>query len=117
MKDIKVKSETQIIPDNTKEIEKIDKQVKRLIDLYAICGDDVEELSKKLKDLKAKKRALEKISIKPKRATKKHIMESLKIAQDTFDSGSLEDQRQIVDCLISRVDLYNDTVKITWKLS
>lgn len=117
LKDIKVKSETQIIPDNSKEIEKIDKQVKRLIDLYAICGDDVEELSKKLKDLKAKKKALEKISIKPKRATKKHIMESLKIAQDTFDSGALEDQRQIVDCLISRIDLYNDTVKITWKLS
>jgi site-specific DNA recombinase len=105
------------LPDNSEEIKKIDQQINRLIDLYAICGDNVEELAKKLKDLKAKKKALEKISAKPKRATKKHIMESLRIAQDTFDSGSIEDKRMIVDSLISRVDLYNDTVKITWKFS
>ena len=105
------------LPDNSLEIEKIDKQINRLIDLYAICGDNVEELAKKLKDLKARKKALEKVSLKPKRATKRHIMDTLKVAQETFENGSIEDKRKIVDALVARIDLFNDTVKITWKFS
>lgn len=110
-------SSNEVIPDNSKEIEAINKQVQRLIDLYAICGDNVEELAKKLKDLKAKKKALERVQSKPKKATKKHIMNTLKVARDTFENGSIEDKRKIVDALITRIDLYNDTVKIKWKFS
>ena len=109
--------ETPIIQDNSEEIEKIDKQINRLIDLYAICGDNVEELAKKLKDLKAKKKALEKINLKPKRTTKKNIMDSLMVAADVFENGSEDDKRRVVDSLVSRIDLFNDSVKITWKFS
>lgn len=115
LKDIEVRETKEEIPDNSKEIAKIDQQVKRLIDLYAICGDDVEELAKKIKDLKAKKKALEKVNLRPKQATKRHMMHTLSIAKKTFENGTTEDKRKIVDALISRVDLYNDTVKITWK--
>lgn len=106
-----------VLPDNKAEIENIEKQINRLIDLYAICGENVEELAKKIKDLKAKKKALEKISVKPLKVTKKHVMNTLKIAKDTFENGTIEDKRKIVDALVSRVELFNDTVKIVWKFS
>ena len=106
-----------VLPDNKAEIENIEKQINRLIDLYAICGEKVEELAKKIKDLKAKKKALEKISVKPLKVTKKHVMNTLKIAKDTFENGTIEDKRKIVDALVSRVELFNDTVKIVWKFS
>lgn len=106
-----------VLPDNKSEIENIDKQINRLIDLYAICGEDVEELANKIKDLKAKKKALEKINVRPFKMTRKHIMKTLEIAKDTFENGTIEDKRKIVDALISKVELFNDTVKITWKFS
>lgn len=106
-----------VLPDNKSEIENIDKQISRLIDLYAICGEDVEELANKIKDLKAKKKALEKINVRPFKMTRKHMMKTLEIAKDTFENGTIEDKRKIVDALISKVELFNDTVKITWKFS
>lgn len=112
---IKIKEDDTPRVDNSAEIEKIDKQIKRLIDLYAICGDDVEELAKKIKELKSKKEALQKISQKPKKAIKKHIVDTLKIAKETFENGTTEDKRKVVDALISRVELYNDRVDILWK--
>lgn len=112
---IKIKEDDTPIVDNSAEIEKIDKQIKRLIDLYAICGDDVEELAKKIKELKSKKAALQKISQKPKKVVKKHIVDTLKIAKETFENGTTEDKRKVVDALISRVELYNDRVDILWK--
>ena len=115
LEDIQVKDTPVQLPDNTKEIEQIDLQLKRLIDLYALCGDDVEVLSQKIKDLNAKKKALIYVNQLPKKASKKHMLSALKIAQDTFKNGTIEDKRKLVDALISRIDLYNDRVEITWK--
>ena len=54
--DIEIKEEKAVIPDNSAEIEKISKQLTRLIDLYAICDSgNLDELAKKIKDLKNKK--------------------------------------------------------------
>lgn len=114
LSDIQSKEEIAPAIDNSTEIEKIDKQVQRLIDLYAICGDDVEELAKKIKTLKSKKASLQKMQLKPKRAIKKHMIHALKIAKETFENGTIEEKRQIVDALISKVVLYNDSIKIEW---
>lgn len=112
---VKIKEDDFPMVDNSAEIEKIDKQIKRLIDLYAICGDDVEELAKKIKDLKSKKNSLQKVNQKPKKIVKKHIMDTLITAKETLEYGSLEDMRRVVDTLVSRVELYNDRVEIVWK--
>ena len=82
--------------------------------MYAICGDDVEELAKKIKTLKSKKASLQKMQLKPKKAIKKHMIHALKIAKETFENGTIEEKRQIVDALISKVVLYNDSIKIEW---
>lgn len=115
MKNITIEPKQEPIIDNSAEIEKIDKQISRLIDLYAICGDDIEELAKKIKDLKTKKKNLEKLNKRPYKTTKKEIMNTLSIAKETFENGEINNKRMIVDALISRVDLFNDTVKIQWK--
>lgn len=103
--------------DNSEEIEKIDKQIARLIDLCAIVGDNVEELAKKIKDLKAKKKALQKINPVPKTLSKQSIIDSIMIAKNTFENGTQDDKRKVIDSLVARIDLFNDSVKITWKFS
>lgn len=115
MDNIKIQPKSEPIIDNTSEIAKIDKQIERLIDLYAISGGDVEPLAKKIKDLKAKKKALEKANIHPTKVTKAHIMNTLSIAKETFENGAIKDKIKIVDALISKVTLYEDTIKIEWK--
>ena len=115
LENVKFESKNEIIPDNSKEIDKISKQIDRLIDLYAICGDNVEELAKKINTLKRKKNELEKVNIKPRKAVKSQIIDSLKIARDTFENGTQDDKKLIVNALIDKVTLYNDTIKIEWK--
>lgn len=114
LSDIQSKEDIAPAIDNSAEITKIDNQVKRLIDLYAICGEGVEELAKKIKTLKSKKNSLLKMQQKPKKAIKRHMIHALKTAKDTFENGTIEEKRQIVDALISRVILYNDSIKIEW---
>lgn len=113
--DIKLEPKQTPIIDNTKEIQKIDSQITRLIDLYSLVGDDVETLAKKIKDLKAKKKALENINNRPNKVTKKQIIDTLSTAKEIFENGDIMEKRSIVDALISRVVLYEDTVKIEWK--
>lgn len=114
-KDIKIKPKSEPKVDNTAEIKKIDIQINHLIDLYAICGDNIEQLAKKLKGLKAKKDTLEKANIRPNKPTEEQIMHTLSIAKETFENGSKNDQILIVNALIDRVTLYNDAIKIEWK--
>lgn len=113
--DIVIKQDTPNIIDNSSEIEKIDKQIKRLINLYAICGEDVEELAQKIKALKEKKLSLQKLPKKPQKAKKEHILESLNLAKTVLIDGTVEDKRKIADALISSVYLYNDHIEIHWK--
>lgn len=117
LEDIEIKDTPVELPDNSKEIAKIDAQIKRLIDLYAVCGSDVEPLAKKIKDLNNKKKSLTKMSQLPKKPSKKQIVNAIKVARETLENGSIEDKRRIVDALIKRIDLYNEEVKITWKFS
>lgn len=104
------------IVDNAAEIEKITKQINRLIDLYAICDDDsTSEIASKIKDLKDKRSTLEKEQKRPSKPSKEYIMNTLSIAKETLLNGSDSDKKRIVESLIDRVILYNDTVKIEWK--
>ena len=65
--------------------------------------------------MKKKKNELEKVNIKPRKAVKSQIIDSLKIARDTFENGTQDDKKLIVNALIDKVTLYNDTIKIEWK--
>lgn len=116
--DIEIKEDIEQLPDNAAEIERIDKQLTRLIDLYALCADDkLDTLAKKIKDLTTKKKVLEKIKIKHKKAVKSKIVDSLSIAKETIEKGTIEDKKRLADALISRVTIFNDTIKIEWKFS
>lgn len=114
--DVKISEKKEKLPDNSAEIEKLTKQINRLIDLYTICGDDkLEELSKKIKDLKAKRSALEKIKIRPKKVVKSQIMNTLSVARETIENGTIEDKKAIANSLINKVTMYNDKIEIEWK--
>ena len=102
--------------DNSVEIEKITKQINRYVDLYAICDDTkTSEIAAKIKDLTSKRNALEKEQKHTKTPSKEFIMNTLSVAHETLLNGTDKDKKQIVESLIDRVVLLNDTVKIYWK--
>lgn len=104
------------IVDNSVEIAKIEKQLKRLIDLYSICDEDkIGQIAQKIKDLSKRQRLLEDEMKVTKKPSEKKIMETLKVAHKTLKSGSKTEKKRIVDALINRVILSNDAVKIEWK--
>lgn len=104
------------IVDNSAEIEKITRQISRLIDLYAICEEDkTDDIASKIKDLKDKRAILENEQNRPSKPSKKIIMDTLLIAQNTLLNGSDMEKKRIIESLVDKVTLYNDTVKIEWK--
>lgn len=112
---IKILPKQESIIDNSAEIKKIDKQIDHLIDLYAVSGGDTAPVIKKINALKAQKKALEKANIRPHKITQEQIVNTLSIAKETFENGAINDKIKIVDALIDKVTLYDDTVKIQWK--
>lgn len=116
MESINIVDNNVDIVDNSVEIEKITRQINRYIDLYAICAEDkTTEIASKIKDLTAKRSTLEKEQNRPKTPSKEFIMNTLSIAHETLLNGADTDKKQIVESLIDRVVLFNDTVKIYWK--
>ena len=102
--------------DNSADIEKITKQIKRYIDLYAICSDSsTSEISSKIKALTAKRDALQKAQKRPQKPSKEFIMNTVSVAQKALLNGSERDKKQIVESLIDKVVLFNNTVEIHWK--
>lgn len=102
--------------DNSEEILKINKQLKRYIDLYGICDEnDMEQIAQKIKELNARLNTLKEEQKAPIKPSKEQIVETLRIAHNTLKNGSNEDKKAIVDALIDRVILDNDSVKIEWK--
>lgn len=116
MDSIKIVDNNVDIVDNSVEIEKISRQINRLIDLYAICDEDkTSEIASKIKTLTAKRNALEKEQKRPKSPSKDYIMNTLSLAHETLLNGADKDKKQIIEALIDKVVLFNDTVKIYWK--
>lgn len=115
LENIKIEPKTKPVFDNTKEIELIDRKIERIMNLYANVGGDIEAATKQIKELKAKKKALEKVNIRPIKATKTQIRNTLSIAKETFENGDMKNKIMVVNALINKVTLYNDSIKIEWK--
>lgn len=94
--------------DHSKDIKKIDKQIDRLIDLYAVGGVSMESLSKKIDALRAKKDALQVVE-PPRRKipTKDDVIKAL-------HSEDFQTRKQVVDSLIDKIEIDGDDVHIYW---
>ena len=102
----------------SKRITEIDKQINKLMDLYQIGGIDFTSINTKIEGLIKEKDLLQeqikKAVSSVKKPTASEIKKTLKNFEDIFTNHDFETQRLFVNSLISKIVIYNDTIKIHW---
>lgn len=105
-------------------IEVIDKQIKKLIDLYTISDMDFTVINKKLELLNQEKRELElrllegEDQIQEPELSLGEAKQIIKTIPEIFESGTFDEKKEIVEALINSIIIYHDdTIEINWKFS
>lgn len=109
---------TEKIKSITSEIAKIDTQISKMMDLYALGTIDLDVISEKVSELNKTKTALSKELETLNVPDNKDVMpdEQIRsIAALMKDDLPLEDKRNIVQSLIYQIEIDEDDVAIHWK--
>lgn len=108
---------TEKIKAITSEIAKIDTQISKMMDLYALGTIDLDVISDKVAALNGQKTALSKEmdSLNVPKTDTMTTQEVMDIASLMKDDLSLEDKRNIVQSLIFYIEIDEDDVIIHWK--
>lgn len=96
-----------------KEIEKIDKQRLRLLDLYATGMYSLEELQKKMQPLIDQKEALQ-AQLESPRMPQEEAVRAFNSFSDVVKHGDREQLRMLVNSLIDRIEIDGEDVFIHW---
>lgn len=116
----KIKSLKQINDEPDKKIIKkritdIDKSLSKLMDLYIMEGISKVDVEKKAKKLSDEKSLLEKQYIEsPDKLSAKEVLKIIKEIDIIMKHASLEDKKSTLSLIISKIDVYNTHIKITW---
>lgn len=106
-------------PDFSGEIQKIEKQIERLIELYSASDMPLTEIQNKIKALTAKKETLEKSAADAaaKTETASHSIEVAKTFGAVLDNGDFTQIRTVLTALIDFIEIDNDDLTIHWRFS
>lgn len=118
-KDKPVSDEPNKINILEKEIEKIDEQISRFMDLYGIGKFTIDQVSGKVDPLnesrKKLERELEALNAESGRLTEEETREILATYADVIEYGDFNEIRLVVESLIYYIELDNDDIYIHWK--
>lgn len=115
--DIKSQAEDKI--DYAKKIKQLRDKYKRLTDLYISGSIPLDVLDAKSAALQKSIQALEEeATLQGDNLTNKALVRnSLTIARDVFENGSMDEKRALVQSLITRIEYYSkDHIDIWWNL-
>lgn len=105
----------------TAEIENLEAQISRFMDLYGIGKFTIEQVSNKVDPLNDQKRALEKerdkLNTENGTITPEETLEAVNSFSEALDSGDFDKIRAIVEYLIYYIELDNDDIYIHWKFA
>ena len=112
-------------PDKSKilkdEIEKIDEQISRFMDLYGIGKFTIDQVSQKIDPLNVKRSALEKEldKLKSERGAidDDRVNEILSSFEDILERSDLDEIRLLIESLIYYIDIDDDNIIIHWKFA
>jgi site-specific DNA recombinase len=103
----------------TSEIEKINSQISKMMDLYALGTIDMDVISTKVTELNKTKLALQKeldaldVPDEDEEMTTEEIQSIASMMND--ESLTLQDKRNIIQSLIYYIEIDNDDILIHWK--
>ena len=101
-------------------IAKVEKELSRLIDLYAVDRIPVDVLQEKIEKLQEKKEELEDQLARQDtgpRTSPEEAREAVASFADVLERGSFEDVRAVVTDLIDRIEIDGEDVTIFWAFS
>ena len=103
------------------EIQKLDDQISRFMDLYGIGKFTIDQVSGKVDPLNEQKRGLEKelesLNADPDTMSEEAVQEIVTKFSEIMDRGEFNEIRLAIESLISFVELDNDDVYIHWKFA
>ena len=102
----------------TAEIEKIDEQISRFMDLYGIGKFTIDQVSNKVDPLNEQKRALEKerdkLTAETGTLSEEKVIEIVESFEEVLEYGDYNQIRAIIDSLISYIEIDNEDIYIHW---
>lgn len=112
-------------PDKIKilqnEIQKIDDQISRFMDLYGIGKFTIEQVSQKIDPLNDKRSALEKelnkLNAERGAISDEKVIEIIDSFEDVLERGDFDEIRLVIESLIYYIELDEDNVYIHWKFA
>lgn len=113
----------QIIEKNKKEIEKLNSQIERLLDLYGIDGMDISILSAKIKSLGNKKALLEQSVVKIQEQSYKpsfaydEVKSVLSDLESLINEKATDDLRRLLQLFLDKVIISKDGISVSWNFS
>ena len=99
-----------------KELDKIDAQKSRFLDLYGLGNYTLEELQKKVDALMIKREKLEK-ELNHDEMTSEQAKILIDSFDDVLDHGNFDEIKSLIDSLIERIEIDNEDVTIFWRFS
>lgn len=103
------------------EIEKIDEQISRFMDLYGIGKFTIDQVSSKVDPLNEQKKALEKeldnLNAETGELTEEETYQIASSFAEALESGDFDAIRLVVESLIYYIEIDNEDVYIHWKFA
>lgn len=104
-----------------KEIEGVNTQISRFMDLYGLGTFTIEQVSEKVDPLNERKKALEKelaqLNAEAGAISEEETIELLESFEDILERGDFDEIRLVITSLIYYIELDNDDVYIHWKFA
>ena len=104
-----------------REIESIDEQISRFMDLYGIGKFTIDQVSSKVDPLNETRRNLQKeldaLNVENGRLTEEEALEIVESFEETFDSGDFNEIRAVIESLIYFIEIDHDDVYIHWRFA
>jgi site-specific DNA recombinase len=104
-----------------KEIEKIDAQIDRFMNLYGIGKFTVEQLSGKTDPLNEERakliKELKTLNAESGRLTEEEAIEIFETFEETLEYGDFDEIRAMIESLIYYIEIDNEDIFIHWKFA
>lgn len=99
--------------DVSAQIDKIDKQISRFLDLYGTGRFSFEQLDAKVKPLEEQKSKL--LATEPRKTPQKEAINAIDSLDDVLATDDLKTARKLIESLINRIDIDGDDIFINWR--